>query len=163
MRAAPSAWYSDWTRAAEAPLLMLVLGVYLVFSHNLSLGTMLGLIALAGAALAPVAQLGRSITRFQTIRVHLSRLRDVAERAPESLGQGAETVDLNEPITLTDVSFSYSGDGSNALSDISLTVRPGEKIAIVGSSGSGKATNSSMADRSSLPAPAPARQAMLEQ
>lgn len=123
-----------------SPLLMLVLGAYLVFSDNLSLGTMLALIALAGSALAPVAQLGRSIKTFQTIRVHLDRLRDVLNEPPESLGQGSGKADLSEPITLTDVSFRYSGDGPEALSGISLTVRPGEKIAIVGSSGSGKST-----------------------
>lgn len=123
-----------------APLLMLVVGAYLVFTDSLSLGTMLALIALAGAALSPVAQLGRSIKTFQTIRVHLDRLRDVLNEPAESFGQGDRKADLTKPITLTDVSFRYSGDGPAALSDISLTVDPGEKIAIVGSSGSGKST-----------------------
>ncbi|MFE4332728.1 peptidase domain-containing ABC transporter [Streptomyces sp. NPDC056831] len=123
-----------------SPLLMLVLGASLVFSDNLSLGEMLALIALAGAALSPVTQLGRSIKTFQTIRVHLDRLRDVLNEPSETVGQGDKKVTLDEPIKLTDVSFRYSGDGPEALSDISLTVNPGEKIAIVGSSGSGKST-----------------------
>lgn len=123
-----------------APLAMILLGAYLVFSNSLSLGTMLALIALAGAALSPVAQLGRSIKTFQTIRVHLDRLRDVLNESTEDVGQGDVEADLDQPITLTDVSFRYSGDGPQALTDISLTVRPGEKIAIVGSSGSGKST-----------------------
>jgi ABC-type bacteriocin/lantibiotic exporter with double-glycine peptidase domain len=123
-----------------SPLIMLVLGAYLVFSAGLSLGTMLGLISLAGAALSPVAQLGRSVKTFQTIRVHLDRLRDVLDEPDESVGQGSEKVTLDEPITLADVSFRYSGDGPDALSGISLTVAPGEKIAIVGGSGSGKST-----------------------
>lgn len=76
-----------------SPLLMLVLGAYLVLSDNLSLGTMLALIALAGSALAPVAQLGRSIKTFQTIRVHLDRLRDVLNepRSPWDRGPGRRT------------------------------------------------------------------------
>ncbi|GEC07940.1 NHLP family bacteriocin export ABC transporter peptidase/permease/ATPase [Streptomyces spinoverrucosus] len=123
-----------------SPLVMLVLGAYLVFSDNLSLGTMLALISLAGAALSPVAQLGRSIKTFQTIRVHLDRLRDVLDEPDETIGQGNKRVTLDEPITLADVSFRYSGDGPDALAGISLTVSPGEKIAIVGSSGSGKST-----------------------
>lgn len=123
-----------------SPLAMLVLGAYLVFSENLSLGTMLALIALAGAALAPVAQLGRSIKTFQTIRVHLDRLRDVLNEPSEAVGQGDRKIGLDRPITLTDVGFRYSGDGPEALSGISLTIEPGEKIAIVGSSGSGKST-----------------------
>ncbi|MFI6696005.1 peptidase domain-containing ABC transporter [Streptomyces sp. NPDC050433] len=123
-----------------SPLLMLVLGAHLVFSANLSLGEMLALIALAGAALSPVAQLGRSIKTFQTIRVHLDRLRDVLNEPSETVGQGDRKVALDEPITLRDVSFRYSGDGPEALSGVSLTLNPGEKIAIVGSSGSGKST-----------------------
>ncbi|WP_405056877.1 peptidase domain-containing ABC transporter [Kribbella sp. NBC_01505] len=123
-----------------APLMMVLLGAYLVFSDSLSLGTMLALIALAGAALSPVAQLGRSIKTFQTVRVHLDRLRDVLNESAEDVGQGDVEADLDQPITLTDVSFRYSGDGPEALSEICLTVQPGEKVAIVGSSGSGKST-----------------------
>lgn len=123
-----------------SPLLMLVLGAHLVFSASLSLGEMLALIALAGAALSPVAQLGRSIKTFQTVRVHLDRLRDVLNEPSETVGQGDRKVALDEPITLRDVSFRYSGDGPEALSGVSLTLNPGERIAIVGSSGSGKST-----------------------
>lgn len=43
-------------------------------------------------------------------------------------------------LTLTDVSFRYTGAESDALKNISLSIKPGEKIALVGHNGSGKTT-----------------------
>lgn len=122
------------------PMVMLLMGTYLLMSGALSLGTMFSLNALAGAALAPVAQLGGNLLALQTVRVHLDRLRDIFNERPEAAGQGTQRVNLDGEIRLDGVSFKYSGDGPEVLSDITLSIAPGEKVAIVGPSGSGKST-----------------------
>lgn len=122
------------------PVLMTVMGAWLVLGGTLSLGTMLGLNAMAASALAPVTALGQNIKALQTVRVHLDRLRDVLEEEPESTGQGDRELTLTGHITLDKVSFRYDGSGAMVLTDIDLDVRPGEKVAIVGRSGSGKST-----------------------
>lgn len=122
------------------PLVMLLMGTYLVMGGSLSLGTMFALNALAGAALGPVAQLGGNLMALQTVRVHLDRLRDIFNERPEAADQGGREVDLRGEISLDGVSFKYSGDAPYVLSDISISIMIGEKVAIVGASGSGKST-----------------------
>jgi ABC-type bacteriocin/lantibiotic exporter with double-glycine peptidase domain len=122
------------------PMIMLLMGTYLVMGGSLSLGTMFALNALAGAALMPVAQLGTNLMTLQTVRVHLDRLRDIFNERPEAADQGGQRVNLRGEITLDGVSFKYSGDGPTVLSDVNLSIAAGEKVAIVGPSGSGKST-----------------------
>jgi ATP-binding cassette subfamily C protein len=47
---------------------------------------------------------------------------------------------LNGAIDISGLSFGYGADGPDVLSDISITIRPGEFIALVGASGCGKST-----------------------
>jgi len=122
------------------PMVMLLMGTYLVMGGAMSLGTMFALNALAGAALAPVIQLGGNLKALQTVRVHLDRLRDIFNERPEAADQGDRQVELRGEIRLDGVSFRYSGDSPDVLRDITLTISPGEKVAIVGPSGSGKST-----------------------
>ncbi|QSB05253.1 peptidase domain-containing ABC transporter [Natronoglycomyces albus] len=126
--------------AVSTPLLMLLMGSYMVIGGQISVGTMFALNALAAAALAPVTQLGASIKSLQTVRVHLDRLRDIFNEKPEDTDQGDLPASLERDITLEDVSFRYSGDGPAILSDINVTIQRGHMVAIVGRSGSGKST-----------------------
>ncbi|WP_425465372.1 peptidase domain-containing ABC transporter [Nonomuraea mesophila] len=126
--------------AATTPLLMLLVGAYLVLGGHLSVGEMFALNAMAGAALAPVTKLGGSIKSLQTVRVHLDRLRDIFDERTESACQGREEVDLNMSIKLSRVSFQYAGDAPAVLSDIDLSIQPSQMVAIVGQTGSGKST-----------------------
>ena len=122
------------------PMLLLLMGTYLFMAGRLTLGAMFALSTLAGAALTPVAQLGRSVKVLQTVRVHLDRLRDIFNERPEAASQGRRRVELRGAITLDDVCFRYAGDAPQVLHHINLTIKPGERVAVVGSSGSGKST-----------------------
>jgi ATP-binding cassette, subfamily B, bacterial len=123
-----------------APVLLLVLGARFVLLDGMSTGTMLSLVALAGAALAPVTQLGNSVKSFQVVRVHLQRLRDVLDEEPEAPARDAVRVSARSRIELRGVNFRYGAEGPEVLSSVDLVVEPGELVAIVGQSGSGKST-----------------------
>lgn len=124
-----------------SPLLLLVVGTLEVLNGSLQVGTMLGLIALATAFLTPVASLVTGGQRLQLVRSHLERIADVMEAAPE---QDVSTV--NEPpslsgnIRLENVNFQYDPHSPLILHDINVSIRPGQKVAIVGRTGSGKST-----------------------
>ncbi|SDE49168.1 peptidase domain-containing ABC transporter [Glycomyces harbinensis] len=123
-----------------APMLLLAAGAAMVLQNQLSLGMLMTLIALSGAALSPVAQLGRNIKNFQIVRVHLDRLRDVLDENAEQEPGDRPAPDLDAPISVEGVAFRYSGTGAHVLEDIDLTLRPGTTTAIVGGSGAGKST-----------------------
>ncbi|WP_199036845.1 peptidase domain-containing ABC transporter [Glycomyces salinus] len=126
--------------AVLTPMLLLTSGAALAFQGILSVGTLMTLIALSAAALSPVTQLGRNFKNFQIVRVHLDRLRDVLEEPPEQDGADRPAPDLNAPIEVAKVAFSYSGNGPLVLRDIAFTLEPGTTTAIVGGTGAGKST-----------------------
>ena len=67
------------------------------------------------------------------------RVREVLHTEPE-LRDGERTDAIRGRIELRDVSFAYPGGGRNVLEHISLTIEPGETVAIMGATGCGKST-----------------------
>ncbi|AFY36116.1 ABC transporter ATP-binding protein [Calothrix sp. PCC 7507] len=73
--------------------------------------------------------------------LYLSNLYDfLEEKVPKSWGQATQGLDSQDGIRFEDVSFTYPGSSQPALRNISLHLKPGEKLAIVGENGSGKTT-----------------------
>jgi NHLM bacteriocin system ABC transporter ATP-binding protein len=68
------------------------------------------------------------------------RVRAVLEAPLEVQGDRVDPGELGGALAVSDLSFRYSEDGPWVLQDVSFEARPGENIAIVGSSGSGKST-----------------------
>jgi ABC-type bacteriocin/lantibiotic exporter with double-glycine peptidase domain len=124
-----------------APLLLLVVGTEEVLKGALQAGTMLALVTLASSFLAPLGSLVASGQRLQLVHSHLERVADVLEAEPE---QGAQAVvdppRLSGHIRLQNVSFQYDPQSRVILRDINIAIRPGQKVAIVGRTGSGKTT-----------------------
>jgi ATP-binding cassette subfamily B protein len=123
----------------QAPLLALIF--YLVGKQSITLGDVAIVITLISNAYSGVGNIGtvqRSLLRHS---INIVRLRDMLEQ-PIECADIEDAIELARPqgrIQFEHVQFAYDGI-TNALNDISFTIEPGETVAFVGSSGSGKST-----------------------
>jgi len=123
------------------PLAILACGAYLSTSGTLSLGAMLALNALGLGVLQPVTNLIATATQLKELGSYTDRLDDVLCSEPEQPpGVPRAKIVLQGDIVLEDVCFRYGPQMPFALDKVSLTIRKGQRVAIVGPSGSGKST-----------------------
>jgi ABC-type bacteriocin/lantibiotic exporter with double-glycine peptidase domain len=124
-----------------APLLLLWIGAIQVINGTMPLGTMLALTTLAASFLTPLSSLAASGQKIQTAQAHFDRITDVVGTEPEQDPQQVQMPPkLKGNIELVNVSFQYDPHTPPVLKDISLKIRPGQKVALVGRTGSGKST-----------------------
>jgi ATP-binding cassette, subfamily B, bacterial len=124
-----------------APLLLLWIGARAVLEGSIDAGIMLALVVLAINALAPLGSLMAQLQQLQLVRVHLDRLVDVIEAAPEQDAQAVEPAPaLTGRIELEQVDFRYAPHGPLVLGDLNVSIAPGQLVAVVGRTGSGKST-----------------------
>jgi ABC-type bacteriocin/lantibiotic exporter with double-glycine peptidase domain len=115
------------------------IGAWQVRTGSLSLGTMLGLIAISSLVVAPLATVGQGVQLSQVASAHVQRLADIMECSPEPSGEPAAQP-LQGRIDLEHVGFRHHGRPDWVLRDVSLSIPPGAKVALVGPAGSGKST-----------------------
>jgi ABC-type bacteriocin/lantibiotic exporter with double-glycine peptidase domain len=124
-----------------SPLALLVLGGRQVLAGDLRLGTMLALVGLAAGFLEPLAALVTTGLEVQQLGSYLDRINDVLDTPKEQDGRDVQPAGpLAGHIVAERVSFRYSSLGPLAVADASLEISPGQTVAIVGRSGSGKST-----------------------
>jgi ABC-type bacteriocin/lantibiotic exporter with double-glycine peptidase domain len=126
-----------------APLVLLLLGAQQVISGSMQLGTMMALLSLSSSFLGPLISLVSTGQRIQQAQAHLERIVDVMKAEPEQKPQeymSTPTPRLTGHIHLANVGFQYDKNAKHVLHNINLTIKPGQKVAIVGRSGSGKST-----------------------
>jgi ABC-type bacteriocin/lantibiotic exporter with double-glycine peptidase domain len=124
-----------------SPLAILAVGGAQVLAGQLSLGEMLALSALAGGFLEPLSTLLATGLQLQLLGSYMERINDVLDTPREQQGQQVRpATQLSGHIRAEGVSFRYSPAAPLVVTDVSLEIRPGQKVAIVGRSGSGKST-----------------------
>ena len=130
---------------AATTVTILWAGASLVLSGELTIGQLIAFNALMGSVLAPLMGMVGLWSMLNDAAVAMERLGDVLdiepEQRPEDLASRVALPDLQGDIKLDGVYFRYGGDEeAYVLQNISLDIKPGELVAIVGRSGSGKTT-----------------------
>ena len=112
-----------------------------VLAGRLTTGELFSFLIYLAMAMGPVNGLSRSISAWQQARAAAERVEDVLAE-PVEISQPKNAVVLEKvrgQVTFENVTFSYP-QGEEVLSQINLTVQPGEIVALVGHSGAGKTT-----------------------
>lgn len=132
------------------PLSDIVLGFQMLFGFifaanmairgEITVGMYIAYVGLVVWLIWPIRNLGRIIVSASTGLVSYGRLMEVARQTREPLHEGAYQPDgpVRGDLVFENVSFMYSDGKSNALKDISFHVKPGQAVALLGSTGSGK-------------------------
>jgi ABC-type bacteriocin/lantibiotic exporter with double-glycine peptidase domain len=123
------------------PLLILWIGVTQVLAGRMSAGTMVAVTWLATSIVLSLATVTSNGQSLQLAAAQMQRLADVLEHEPEHNTQTAGTVaSAAGVIELSHVAYSYDRYSPPVLTDVSVTIQPGMRVAIVGSTGAGKST-----------------------
>jgi len=123
-------------------LAIIIAGVYLISERELTMGGLIACTMLASRAMAPVGQVAGLLVQYHTAATALTSLNEMMARdieRPEDttfISRGR----LKGAIDFRDVSFSYPGQSTPSLRNLSFSIKPGEKVAILGRIGSGKTT-----------------------
>jgi len=135
----------EWFSATTAMIPFLILfgfGGYSVISGRSSAGAIMAFVDLFSYLTMPVSALPSLIGQVKVDMVSVTRVLEIMSYSPERTGGSTEPGSERSDIAVwTDrLSFSYQGRPGPTLSDVTISIRNGSKVAIVGPSGSGKST-----------------------
>ena len=152
-------WVIEYTKEMRGPMLFYTTAVNSVFAFLIAGGIILTgngaskevlLNLIFYIVVTPV--IGTTLTKIMfmsedsmIVNDAINRIDEVLREKPLSRGR-EDHVPADASVVLEHVSYSYDGV-KNAVSDVSLSIRPGQKIALAGASGSGKTTLANLAAR----------------
>ena len=129
---------------------VLILGVWLVMRGRFTSGMVLAFQGFLGSFMAPAQQLISSGQTIQEMRTSMERIEDVmeypedealaSEHLPAAEGEGQEYDKLSGSLVMKNVTFGYSRLAPPLIEHFDLELKPGSRVAFVGTSGCGKST-----------------------
>ena len=125
-----------------AGVAMICFGVYMIMDGVLSMGGLVACYMLSGRALGPLAQLSGLLTRYQQAKVTMVSVDQMME-LPQERNFDERPLSrqvLQGAMEFRNLEFTYPNQQNLALRNINLVIRPGEKVGIIGRSGSGKSS-----------------------
>ena len=127
----------DFLSMAQSMITLLVC-LAAAINGEITLGVLVIFTTYVGKLLFPIRQLGRILSDAGKSMVALDRIGQILDEPAEPEEPGAICPDLNGDIVFSHVTFGYGGEP--VLNDLSMTIRSGETVAILGATGSGKST-----------------------
>lgn len=128
---------------------VLVIGIWFVMHGKFTLGALQMFQGFLGSFMAPAMTLVNAGQTIQEMRTQMERVEDVMQYPsdPNVLYDTKEEGSLKKlggSIELKDISFGYSRLAEPLIQDFSMTMKPGSRVAFVGTSGCGKSTLSKL-------------------
>ncbi|MBR0208983.1 MAG: NHLP family bacteriocin export ABC transporter peptidase/permease/ATPase subunit [Oscillospiraceae bacterium] len=136
--------------ATLADAAVMVLGVWLTMQGSFTLGQIMLFQGFLNSFMSPAMTLISAGQMIQEMRTEMERVEDVMEYpldaaySDEPLSKDADYSKLSGRIELRNVTFGYSRLGEPLIRDFCMSVKPGDRVAFVGSSGCGKSTLSKL-------------------
>ena len=136
------------TTLADAAVL--ILGVWLSMQGSFTLGKVMLFQGFLSSFMAPATTLISAGQMIQEMRTEMERVEDVMEYPTDSafaelpLDEDADYSKLTGQIDIKDISFGYSRLGKPLIQNFSMSMKPGSRVAFVGTSGCGKSTLSKL-------------------
>ncbi|HIA36377.1 MAG TPA: ABC transporter ATP-binding protein [Flavobacteriales bacterium] len=128
-------------------LLTIYVGGLEAIAGNISIGNIAEFVIYVNMLTWPVASLGWVTSLVQRASASQERINEFLMEAPEINGNTGSVDKIMGEIIFKDVSYVYPESGIKALDNVSFIVKPGQSLAILGKTGSGKTTISQLINR----------------
>ncbi len=124
---------------AVAYILINLIGGILILRQGVSVGTVVTIVLYARQFATPLEQIAYGMAQVNHVKASARRIYAILDQPEEDPGEIPGSAGPRGYVELEHVDFSYSADAP-LIEDLSLSVRPGQKVAIVGPTGAGKTT-----------------------
>ena len=137
-------WLTTWAASVQQAtyILSVLIGTYLVFAGQFTVGTIIAIGILAGRTLGPLSGLAGLLARWTQVKAALDGLEGIAcARQAEEGGRGYLRRDrLTGAFELRELRFNYDPAAAPTVDLPALSLPAGQKVAVLGANGSGKST-----------------------
>lgn len=119
-----------------------VVGTYLVFAGEFTIGTIIAVGILTGRTLAPLTQFAATLARWSNVKGALESL-DAIASAPQEKDEDRSYLrrdKLQGRFELRELNFHYDEDAAATLDVQGVVIKPGQRVTVLGANGSGKST-----------------------
>ena len=139
--------FNDFLSMAQY-LLVTAISIYLAMNTtSIESSDIVALLMLVGSFIWPVRSLGRMIGECGKSFVAAGRIKEILNYQSEYLNDSNKTPEINGQISFNNVSFKFDDTDQHLLTNLSFDILPGETIAIIGKTGSGKSTVAKILER----------------